>query len=78
MVGASIASKMLDSVYGQWQWLMIIASGIAFCFSIIIYLLLNPQPSDVGLKVETHAKPIDEDKSKSKKIGEEQVQPDIQ
>lgn len=51
MVGASVAAKMLDSLHGQWQWLIVIASAVALIFSIIIYFFLNPKPSDIGLKV---------------------------
>jgi len=34
--------------------------SVALTFSIITHFFLNPKPSDIGLKVETSAKPIEE------------------
>ncbi len=52
IAGIQMAAFLLTQFNGEWQYLMIIASGLAALLALITFFFLIPNPIEVGIIVE--------------------------
>lgn len=52
IVGIQLAAFLLETCELEWQWLMVLASGMTAILAVVIFLFLVPHPDDVGIYVE--------------------------
>ena len=42
----------MDCFNGRWEWLMILASGIAIALGLLVWFFLIPHPDQLGITIE--------------------------